>query len=395
MTAHNTPATSDSWYRSVEKTSQTDDERIKDITVLPPPEHLIRFFPIRATAVEGLVSQTRQNIHRIMRGQDDRLLVVIGPCSIHDPAAALDYARRLQAVREQYQDTLEIVMRVYFEKPRTTVGWKGLINDPYLDESYRIDEGLRIARQLLIEINRLGVPAGSEFLDVISPQYIGDLISWGAIGARTTESQVHRELASGLSAPIGFKNGTDGNIRIATDAIQSASRSHHFLSVHKSGQVAIVDTEGNPDCHVILRGGKAPNYDAHSVAAACQDLVAAKLPASLMVDCSHANSSKQHEKQKDVASDIAAQIAGGSHSVFGVMIESHLQAGAQKFTAGKDLPSTLEYGKSITDACLGWEDSLQSLAELAAAVQARRNQQQPQQLPATGKAAAGAAAATV
>ena len=395
MTAHNTPATSDSWYRSVEKTSLTDDERIKDITVLPPPEHLIRFFPIRATAVEGLVSQTRQNIHRIMRGQDDRLLVVIGPCSIHDPAAALDYARRLQAVREQYQDTLEIVMRVYFEKPRTTVGWKGLINDPYLDESYRIDEGLRIARQLLIEINRLGVPAGSEFLDVISPQYIGDLISWGAIGARTTESQVHRELASGLSAPIGFKNGTDGNIRIATDAIQSASRSHHFLSVHKSGQVAIVDTEGNPDCHVILRGGKAPNYDAHSVAAACQDLVAAKLPASLMVDCSHANSSKQHEKQKDVASDIAAQIAGGSHSVFGVMIESHLQAGAQKFTAGKDLPSTLEYGKSITDACLGWEDSLQSLAELAAAVQARRNQQQPQQLPATGKAAAGAAAATV
>ena len=395
MTAHNTPATSDSWYRSVEKTSQTDDERIKDITVLPPPEHLIRFFPIRATAVEGLVSQTRQNIHRIMRGQDDRLLVVIGPCSIHDPAAALEYARRLQAVREQYQDTLEIVMRVYFEKPRTTVGWKGLINDPYLDESYRIDEGLRIARQLLIEINRLGVPAGSEFLDVISPQYIGDLISWGAIGARTTESQVHRELASGLSAPIGFKNGTDGNIRIATDAIQSASRSHHFLSVHKSGQVAIVDTEGNPDCHVILRGGKAPNYDAHSVAAACQDLVAAKLPASLMVDCSHANSSKQHEKQKDVASDIAAQIAGGSHSVFGVMIESHLQAGAQKFTAGKDLPSALEYGKSITDACLGWEDSLQSLAELAAAVQARRNQQQPQQLPATGKAAAGAAAATV
>ena len=395
MTAHNTPPASDSWCRSVEKTSKTDDERIKDITVLPPPEHLIRFFPIRATAVEGLVSQTRQNIHRIMRGQDDRLLVVIGPCSIHDPAAALDYARRLQAVREQYQDTLEIVMRVYFEKPRTTVGWKGLINDPYLDESYRIDEGLRIARQLLIEINRLGVPAGSEFLDVISPQYIGDLISWGAIGARTTESQVHRELASGLSAPIGFKNGTDGNIRIATDAIQSAGRSHHFLSVHKSGQVAIVDTEGNPDCHVILRGGKAPNYDAHSVAAACQDLVAAKLPASLMVDCSHANSSKQHEKQKDVASDIAAQIAGGSHSVFGVMIESHLQAGAQKFTAGKDLPSTLEYGKSITDACLGWEDSLQSLAELAAAVQARRNQQQPQQLPATGKAAAGAAAATV
>ena len=210
MTAHATPA-SDAWYRSVEKTSQTDDERIKDITVLPPPEHLIRFFPISGTPVEALITQTRKNIHRIMAGKDDRLLVVIGPCSIHDPAAALEYARRMAAVRAQYADTLEIVMRVYFEKPRTTVGWKGLINDPYLDESYRIDEGLRIARQLLIEINRLGIPAGSEFLDVISPQYIGDLISWGAIGARTTESQVHRELASGLSAPIGFKNGTDGN----------------------------------------------------------------------------------------------------------------------------------------------------------------------------------------
>ena len=371
MTAQATPA-SDAWYRSVEKTSQTDDERIKDITVLPPPEHLIRFFPIRATAVETLVTQTRKNIHNIMAGDDDRLLVVIGPCSIHDPAAALDYARRLQAARAEYADTLEIVMRVYFEKPRTTVGWKGLINDPYLDESYRIDEGLRMARQLLIDINRLGVPAGSEFLDVISPQYIADLISWGAIGARTTESQVHRELASGLSAPIGFKNGTDGNIRIATDAIQSASRGHHFLSVHKNGQVAIVDTQGNRDCHVILRGGKAPNYDAASVAAACQDLAAAQLPATLMVDCSHANSSKQHQKQQEVARDVAAQIAGGSRSVFGLMIESNIVAGTQKFTPGKDQPSSLEYGKSITDACLGWQDSLQTLDELAAAVQARR-----------------------
>ena len=376
MPTHATPAT-DTWYPSVEKTSQTDDERIKDITVLPPPEHLIRFFPIRGTAVEALITQTRTNIHNIMAGTDDRLLVVIGPCSIHDPAAALDYARRLQAVRAQYADTLEIVMRVYFEKPRTTVGWKGLINDPYLDESYRIDEGLRMARQLLIDINRLGVPAGSEFLDVISPQYIADLISWGAIGARTTESQVHRELASGLSAPIGFKNGTDGNIRIATDAIQSAGRGHHFLSVHKNGQVAIVDTQGNPDCHVILRGGKAPNYDAASVAAACKDLEAAQLPATLMVDCSHANSSKQHEKQKDVASDIAAQVAGGSRSVFGLMIESHLTAGAQKFTPGKDQPSALEYGKSITDACLGWDDSLASLSTLAAAVKARRALQKP------------------
>jgi 3-deoxy-7-phosphoheptulonate synthase len=284
----------------------------------------------------------------------------------------LDYARRLKVEREKYADTLEIVMRVYFEKPRTTVGWKGLINDPYLDESFRIDEGLRIARQLLIEINRAGVPAGSEFLDVISPQYIGDLISWGAIGARTTESQVHRELASGLSAPIGFKNGTDGNIKIATDAIQAAARGHHFLSVHKNGQVAIVQTQGNPDCHVILRGGKTPNYDAASVAAACKELEAAKLPASLMVDCSHANSSKQHERQLVVAQDIADQMAGGSHSVFGVMIESHLKAGAQKFTPGKDKVEALTYGQSITDACLAWDDSLQALEALSKGVKARR-----------------------
>ena len=372
MNAHSSPV-SDSWYRSsVQKTGQTDDARIKDITVLPPPEHLIRFFPICGTPVETLISDTREHIHRIMAREDDRLLVIIGPCSIHDPVAALDYARRLAAVREQYQDTLEIVMRVYFEKPRTTVGWKGLINDPYLDQSYRIDEGLRIARQLLIDINRLGVPAASEFLDVISPQYIADLISWGAIGARTTESQVHRELASGISAPIGFKNGTDGNIRIATDAIQSASRGHHFLSVHKNGQVAVVNTTGNQDCHVILRGGKTPNYDAASVAAACTELRAAGLRDTLMVDCSHANSSKQHERQKDVARDVATQVAGGSDSVFGLMIESHLYAGAQKFTPGKDEVAALKYGQSITDACLGWEDSLQTLAELSQAVQARR-----------------------
>ena len=355
-----------------DRTSTTDDERIKDITVLPPPEHLIRFFPISGTAVETLVSATRKRIQAIMAGKDDRLLVIIGPCSIHDPAAALDYAHRLKEMRAHYADTLEIVMRVYFEKPRTTVGWKGLINDPYLDESFRIDEGLRIARQLLIEINRLGLPAGSEFLDVISPQYLGDLIAWGAIGARTTESQVHRELASGISAPIGFKNGTDGNIKIATDAIQAAAGGHHFLSVHKNGQVAIVQTQGNPDCHVILRGGKAPNYDAQSVESACQDLVKAKLPPTLMVDCSHANSSKQHEKQLDVARDIAAQLAGGSSRVFGVMIESHLTAGAQKFTPGKDSPSTLAYGQSITDACLGWDDSLESLEVLSQSVKARR-----------------------
>ncbi|MFM2050224.1 MAG: hypothetical protein RL682_715 [Pseudomonadota bacterium] len=365
----------DAWYaaQSEDRTGTTDNERIKDITVLPPPEHLVRFFPIRGTVVENLISTTRRKIHNIMAGKDDRLLVIIGPCSIHDPAAALDYARRLKEQREKYKDTLEIVMRVYFEKPRTTVGWKGLINDPYLDESFRIDEGLRIARQLLIEINRQGLPAGSEFLDVISPQYLGDLISWGAIGARTTESQVHRELASGLSAPIGFKNGTDGNIKIATDAIQAAAGGHHFLSVHKNGQVAIVQTNGNPDCHVILRGGKAPNFDAASVAAACADLTKAKLPATLMVDCSHANSSKQHEKQLEVAKDIATQIASGSTSVFGVMVESHLHAGAQKFTPGQDDSSKLEYGKSITDACLGWDDSLESLEVLSLAVEARRN----------------------
>jgi 3-deoxy-7-phosphoheptulonate synthase len=296
----------------------------------------------------------------------------MGPCSIHDPAAALDYARRLKLQRDKYADRLEIVMRVYFEKPRTTVGWKGLINDPYLDESYRIDEGLRIARQLLVEINRLGVPAGSEFLDVISPQYIGDLISWGAIGARTTESQVHRELASGLSAPIGFKNGTDGNLKIAIDAIQAASRPHHFLSVHKNGQVAIVETKGNKDCHVILRGGKTPNYDAASVAAACKEIEAAKLDCTLMVDCSHANSSKQHDKQVDVARDIARQMKTGNRCIFGVMVESHLHAGAQKFSPGKDDPAKLAYGQSITDACIGWDDSLPVLEELAGAVAARR-----------------------
>ncbi len=370
-------ANSDAWgsnalHQATDRTGQTDNQRIKDITVLPPPEHLIRFFPIAGTSVEKMISSTRRHIHNIMAKKDDRLLVVIGPCSIHDPAAAMDYARQLKVQRDKYADTLEIVMRVYFEKPRTTVGWKGLINDPYLDESFRIDEGLRIARQLLIEINRLGLPAGSEFLDVISPQYLGDLISWGAIGARTTESQVHRELASGLSAPIGFKNGTDGNIKIATDAIQAAAGGHHFLSVHKNGQVAIVQTNGNHDCHVILRGGKTPNYDAVSVALACSELEKSSLPATLMVDCSHANSSKEHEKQRDVATAIAAQIAAGSTSVFGVMVESHLNAGAQKFTPGKDKIDKLAYGQSITDACLGWSDSLGVLDVLSQAVTARR-----------------------
>jgi len=284
MNTRNTQADTDRWPAPPDRTSQTDDEHIQGITPLPPPEHLIRFFPIRGSVVETLVASTRRSIRRILHGQDDRLLVIMGPCSIHDPAAAVEYARRLCEQRQRHADTLEVVMRVYFEKPRTTVGWKGLINDPYLDESYRIDEGLRIARQLLLEINRLGLPAASEFLDVISPQYIGDLIAWGGIGARTTESQVHRELASGISAPIGFKNGTDGNIRIALDAIQAASRPHHFLSVHKNGQVSIVETKGNKDCHLILRGGKTPNYEAAAVASACKELDGAKLGTSLMLN---------------------------------------------------------------------------------------------------------------
>jgi 3-deoxy-7-phosphoheptulonate synthase len=359
-------------YAHGERTSRTDDQRIKDVMPLPPPEHLIRFFPIAGTPVEQLVGDTRGAIRRIMQREDDRLLVIMGPCSIHDPLAAVEYARKLKAERDRFAGTLEIVMRVYFEKPRTTVGWKGLINDPYLDESFRIDEGLRIGRQLLLEINRLGMPAGSEFLDVISPQYLGDLIAWGAIGARTTESQVHRELASGLSAPIGFKNGTDGNIRIAIDAIQAAARPHHFLSVHKNGQVAIVETRGNKDCHVILRGGKTPNYDAASIAAACSEIEAAKLPCTLMVDCSHANSGKDHARQIEVAGDVATQLRDGNRCIFGVMIESHLRGGAQKFSAGHDDPGQLVYGQSITDACLGWDDSAEVLKALDAAVLARR-----------------------
>lgn len=357
---------------NTDQTSATDDQRIARITPLPPPEHLIRFFPIAGTEIEDLIRSTRQNIVHMLHGRDDRLLVIIGPCSIHDPVAALEYARRLKDCRDKFGGELEIIMRVYFEKPRTTVGWKGLINDPYLDESYRIDEGLRIARDLLLQINRLGVPAGSEFLDVISPQYIGDLISWGAIGARTTESQVHRELASGLSAPAGFKNGTDGDVRIAIDAMQAASRGHHFLSIHKNGQVAIVDTKGNADCHIILRGGKVPNYDAQSVKIAVQQLDEAGVCSKVMIDFSHANSEKQHEKQLAVCKDVAGQIAAGNHSIFGVMVESHLLAGNQKLVQTPAGIAKLVYGQSVTDACIGWDDSVALLEELAQAVRTRR-----------------------
>ncbi|NKF23586.1 3-deoxy-7-phosphoheptulonate synthase [Solimonas marina] len=351
----------------------TDDENIDSITELPAPESLISRLPIRDTPVEQHIRASRERIRRLIAGDDDRLLVVMGPCSIHDVDSALEYARRLTAVREQYADTLEIVMRVYFEKPRTTIGWKGLINDPHLDGSYRIEDGLRIARQLLIEINQLGLPAATEFLDVISPQYIGDLISWGAIGARTTESQVHRELASGLSAPVGFKNGTDGSVRIAADAIVAAGRPHRFLSVQKNGQVSIVRTRGNPHGHAILRGGPQPNYDAASVEQACALLEASGLAPRVMVDCSHANSAKQHLLQINVAQDIAQQVAGGSRKIFAVMVESHLEAGAQKFTPGVDSVEHLRRGVSITDACLAWSHSVEVLDILSAAVAERRN----------------------
>jgi len=351
-----------------DRTSLTDDERIVNVVPLPPPESLIRFFPVQGTSAEALVARSRENLRQILQRRDDRLLVVIGPCSIHDPLAAIDYARRMLTVRERLSADLEIVMRIYFEKPRTTVGWKGLINDPYLNGTFRINEGLRIARDLLLQINQLGVPAASEFLDTISPQYIGDLITWGAIGARTTESQVHRELASGLSAPMGFKNGTDGNVKIAVDAILAARERHHFMSVHKNGQVSIVETRGNDDCHIILRGGKTPNFDASSVDAACNVLAANGLIERLMVDASHANSSKQFRKQIDVCKSIGSQIAAGERRIVGVMVEAHLEEGRQDLIPGQEL----KYGQSITDACLGWDDSVAVLEQLAADVRTRR-----------------------
>jgi 3-deoxy-7-phosphoheptulonate synthase len=347
---------------------QVDDVRIREIKELSPPSHVIREFHINKQT-EDLVYQTRQAIHRVLHGADDRLVVIVGPCSVHDVNAAKEYAQGLLALKRELAEDLVIVMRVYFEKPRTTVGWKGLINDPDLDGSFQINKGLRIARELLLELNESGMPAGTEFLDMITPQYYADLVSWGAIGARTTESQVHRELASGLSCAVGFKNGTDGNVRIAVDAIKSASSPHHFLSVTKAGHSAIVSTNGNEDCHIILRGGsKHPNYDAPSVEAACKDLATAGLAQRLMIDASHANSEKKYERQIQVAEVVAQQIEGGEERIFGMMIESHLKEGRQDLVAGKELV----YGQSITDACIGWDDTSKVLRRLAQAVRQRR-----------------------
>ncbi|WP_230409549.1 3-deoxy-7-phosphoheptulonate synthase AroG [Undibacterium fentianense] len=346
---------------------RTDDLRIREMKELLPPSHLIREFACSDKASE-VTANARAALHNILEAKDDRVMVVIGPCSIHDTKAALEYAQKLAEARVKFAGDLEIVMRVYFEKPRTTVGWKGLINDPYMDNSFRINDGLRIARELLLNINELGLPAGTEYLDMISPQYIADLISWGAIGARTTESQVHRELASGLSCPVGFKNGTDGNVKIAVDAIKASSQPHHFLSVTKGGHSAIVSTNGNEDCHLILRGGKTPNYDAASVDAAAKDIVANGLQARLMIDASHANSSKNPLNQIPVCADIAQQIAGGDGRIVGVMIESNLVAGRQDVVAGKDLV----YGQSITDGCIDWDASEKVLQGLADAVKQRR-----------------------
>jgi 3-deoxy-7-phosphoheptulonate synthase len=320
--------------------------------------------------VSEVVSNARQALHDILHGHDDRLAVVIGPCSIHDPVAALEYARRLRPLRDALGGELEIIMRVYFEKPRTTVGWKGLINDPDMDGSFQINRGLRTARGLLRDINALGLPAGCEYLDIISPQYIADLVAWGAIGARTTESQVHREMASGLSCPVGFKNGTDGNVKIAVDAVGAAAHPHHFLAVTKEGRSAIAATAGNPDGHVILRGGKTPNYDAGSVASASDMLSKAGLPPRLMIDASHANSGKNPDNQPRVIEDIALQLEAGESRIIGVMVESNLVAGQQAMVDGQPLV----YGQSVTDGCIGWEDSVAVLSRLAQAVRRRREQ---------------------
>ncbi len=345
----------------------TDDVRVLEIKPLVPASELLERLKESAKTTQNILA-TRAAIHQILHHGDDRLLVVVGPCSIHDTQAGMEYAQKLLQVRNRLNADLLIVMRVYFEKPRTTVGWKGLINDPHLDGSYDINTGLEKARKFLLDVNEIGMPAGMEFLDMITPQYTADLVSWGAIGARTTESQIHRELASGLSCPVGFKNGTDGSVRVAIDAIKTAASPHHFLSITKEGQSAIISTSGNEDCHVILRGGKTPNYDSASVDAACDTMGDAGIAPRLMIDCSHGNSSKQYKQQIQVAQAIGNQVAAGDARIIGVMLESHLHEGRQEHTPG----CVLEYGKSITDACLGWEDTVQVLEGLAAAVGARR-----------------------
>jgi 3-deoxy-7-phosphoheptulonate synthase len=350
--------------------STTDDLRIRELKELTTPDEVMCEIPRTLTATR-VVMAARNAIHAILNGADDRLLVIVGPCSVHDPAAAVEYAGRLAALREQLSDRLEIVMRVYFEKPRTTVGWKGLINDPDLDNSFNINKGLRLARSVLSAINNLGLPAGTEFLDMTTPQYIADLVGWAAIGARTTESQIHRELASGLSCPVGFKNGTDGDVRIAADAVKSASHPHHFMAVTKGGRSAIAATSGNEDCHIILRGGARPNYDAASVESASAELARGGLAPRIMIDTSHANSSKKPENQPLVAADVARQLSGGDTRIMGVMIESNLVAGRQDVLPGV----ALTYGQSITDGCIDWETTVQVLNTLADAVAARRKMQ--------------------
>jgi 3-deoxy-7-phosphoheptulonate synthase len=347
--------------------STTDDLRIRELKELSTPEEVMREVPRTLTATR-VVMAARNAVHAILNGGDDRLLVVVGPCSVHDPKAAIDYAERLASLRDDLAGELEIMMRVYFEKPRTTVGWKGLINDPDLDGSFDINKGLRLARNVLSAVNNLGLPAGTEFLDMTTPQYIADLVSWAAIGARTTESQIHRELASGLSCPVGFKNGTDGNVRIAADAVKSASHPHHFMAVTKRGRSAIASTAGNEDCHIILRGGATPNYDAASVTAACAELAKSGVNQRVMVDASHANSSKKPENQPLVVADIAGQLARGESRIMGVMIESNLVAGRQDVVPG----TALTYGQSITDGCIDWATTAAALKQLAGAVRARR-----------------------
>jgi 3-deoxy-7-phosphoheptulonate synthase len=345
----------------------TDDLRITEIKPLTTPIEVMRQHP-RTDAATRTVIASRHDFHNILTGQDDRLAVIVGPCSIHDPKAAIDYAKRLAELRQKLGDRLEIIMRVYFEKPRTTVGWKGLINDPDLNGSFNITQGLHTARSLLLEINNLGLPAACEFLDMTTPQYIADLVAWAAIGARTTESQIHRELASGLSCPVGFKNGTDGNIKIALDAVLSASQPHHFMAVTKDGRSAIAETAGNEDCHIILRGGKATNYDAKSVNEAAEAAIKAGLPAAIMIDASHANSSKKPENQPQVLAEVGDQIAAGDKRIIGVMIESNLVAGRQDLVEGKELV----YGQSITDGCIDWDTTVTTLEALADSVTKRR-----------------------